>query len=250
MLCKRSAFFKNRFQRARKDIEGECVICHEDLDTLTANLTYCKACGNNLHQDCMNIWHDTNSTCPTCRAEWVASEFFESMHLEHVDANGFDVYIQWLYGSGLPTYNADKGDDELRCIRLIDAHIVGDFVKDSSFVQAVRQEIIVYTLNVSDVSRNNLTVRVYANTNGACALRKCFIDLCILKGKDMMSLLHGNPADIVQDLFARLLQRTKARSDKDIWTFMSAAGHIEQDEANNEAENEEENETRIEKLDS
>jgi hypothetical protein len=64
LLCARSTYFKNRFQKIRKVVEGDCAICHEALNALTETITYCKTCGNNLHQDCMKQWVDKTNNCP------------------------------------------------------------------------------------------------------------------------------------------------------------------------------------------
>lgn len=237
MLCERSTFFKNKIQKARKDIEGDCVICHEKLDAVAANLTYCKICGNNLHEPCIEKWYKTKSSCPTCRAEWVAPSSSECMVLEDLSADGFDMYAQCVYGSSLPTYSEDQGDDELRCIRLIDAHIVGDFVQDSDFVQVVRQDIISCYLNASDVSRQNLIDRVYHDTPGFSGLRRMFIDLHIATHKNIFhntfKIKRDLPRNIIQeDILLSILDKTKARNNKQVWDIMRTAGHIEQDDEN------------------
>lgn len=170
-------------------------------------------------------------TCSTCHADWVASSVIDSMDLEDIDANGFDVYRQWLYGANFATSDVDKGDDELRCIRLIDAHVVGDFVEESSFVQDVREGMVKCSLNMSNASRYSLLVQVYENTNGPCALRKCFIDLCLLMNRHTSTEYQETPKDIRKDLRLRLRERTMAHSKEEVSSFMSTAGYFERDEA-------------------
>ena len=234
LLCKHSVYFKNLIQKVRKDIEGECVICHETLDAAGADLIYCKTCGNNLHEHCLGKWYKTKPTCPTCRTKWVAPLEFLCMNLEDLSADGFDMYIQWLYGSSLPTYDADEGDDELRCIRLINAHIVGDVVEDSEFAKAVRQKIVKCSLNMTDASRHKLLLPVYENTNGPCILRKCFIDLCMLQNIHTATEWEETPKEIRKDFRLRLRERTMARNDEEVLSFMSYEGYIEQDEADDD----------------
>ncbi|KAI4958967.1 hypothetical protein J4E86_002687 [Alternaria arbusti] len=232
MLCERSTFFKNQLQESRQDMEGECVICHEDLDPVALDLTYCKTCGNNVHENCIDRRTTIDNTCPTCRAEWVEPPSSQSMDLAQVEVNGFDMYAQWLYGSSLPSYNADEDGGELRCIRLINAHIVGDLLKDSQFVQAVRKEIIKCSLNISDASRYTLLTHVYESTKDRCALRKLFIDLHILRNKHTRAQMREAPKAITHDLIYRLLERSRTLRDEDVWSFMRDEGYIEQDEAN------------------
>jgi len=231
MLCDQSTFFKNQVQESRQVIEGECVICHEDLDPVALNLTYCKTCGNNVHENCIDKWNKIDNTCPICRAEWVEPPSFQPMDLAQVEVNGFDMYAQWFYGSSLPAYNANGEGGELRCIRLINAHIVGDLLKDSQFVQAVRKEIIKCSLDISDASRNRLLAHVYKSTHDRWALRKFFIDLHILRNRHIRAQMREAPKVIIHDLIHRLLERSRALRDEDVWSFMSDEEHIEQDEA-------------------
>ncbi|KAF2002722.1 hypothetical protein P154DRAFT_544375 [Amniculicola lignicola CBS 123094] len=62
----------------RKPIEGECPICYMEFEKGEA-IAYCKAaCGNNVHQDCMNSWITVSrgkATCPYCRSNWVREAF-------------------------------------------------------------------------------------------------------------------------------------------------------------------------------
>ncbi|KAH6873359.1 hypothetical protein BKA58DRAFT_468997 [Alternaria rosae] len=170
---------------------------------------------------------------------FLASEWWElalvgkgaSVAAKRRGCKGFDVYRQWLYGANFATSDADKGDDELRCIRLIDAHVVGYFIQDSSFIQDVREESVKCGLKISNASRYNLLVRVYENTNGPCALRKCFIDLCLLVNRHTSSEYEEVPKDIRKDLRLRLRERTMACGKEEVFIFTSTAGYFEQDEA-------------------
>ncbi|KAM0797364.1 hypothetical protein BDR22DRAFT_465115 [Usnea florida] len=61
---------------ARRPIEGECHICHEDFSSDDATV-WCKAqCGQNFHEECIRTWHEFSKAharkkeCPYCRAKW------------------------------------------------------------------------------------------------------------------------------------------------------------------------------------
>ncbi|KAB2102583.1 hypothetical protein AG0111_0g9091 [Alternaria gaisen] len=228
MLCKQSTFFKNQFQTVRKDVEGGCIICHEYLDALVQTLTYCKTCGNNLHQDCMKQWSENNNTCPTFRSKWILSDFFDTTSLDDMDADGFDVYVQWLYGCTIPVYEAAKGDHELRCFRLILAHEVGETLGDIEFLQVVRQEIIECSLRMTDKSRHQLMLVAYQKTTRSCALRRLFVDLFALQTNYDALKMAETPGCIFRNFVQCLMDRMKAQGEQDVWSFMSAAGHIEQ----------------------
>jgi len=227
MLCKQSTFFKNQYQTVRKDIEGECVICHEGLDALVQSLAYCKTCGNNLHLGCMKQWFENNKTCPTCHLKWIPSNFLDTASLDDIDADGFDVYVQWLYGCTIPVYKADKGDDVLRCFRLVLAHNVGETLGDIKFLQVVRQDIVECSLKMTDKARHQLMLVAYQKTTRPCALRRLVVDLFALQSKSDALKPVETPGIVLRDLMKCLMDRVEAQSEQDVWSLTSAAGHIE-----------------------
>jgi hypothetical protein len=58
------------------DSASDCPICYEPLGYAKAALTWCAACGNNLHGECMAHWAQSKRasgervTCPLCRTKW------------------------------------------------------------------------------------------------------------------------------------------------------------------------------------
>lgn len=60
----------------RKEVEGDCPICFDELGTNMSTLTYCKtACGTNFHSECIKMWISQckppkEATCPACRTLW------------------------------------------------------------------------------------------------------------------------------------------------------------------------------------
>ncbi|GAN09618.1 RING finger domain protein, partial [Mucor ambiguus] len=54
---------------------SDCPICFEEFEQVKINLIdYCKVCGNNIHQECFNMWKASKGrdvTCVYCRAQWV-----------------------------------------------------------------------------------------------------------------------------------------------------------------------------------
>lgn len=57
----------------RKPVEDDCPICCMEFGE-DEKVTWCRAaCGNNIHQDCFDLWAKTrknNVTCPYCRTLW------------------------------------------------------------------------------------------------------------------------------------------------------------------------------------
>lgn len=65
----------------RKPIEGDCPICYCELEADNpGSIVWCKAaCGQNIHQECFQMWARTkgasgNVTCPMCRSTWKGDE--------------------------------------------------------------------------------------------------------------------------------------------------------------------------------
>ena len=63
----------------RREADGDCPIClceMSDEEVKDDLISYCKACGQNLHSKCMTVWARNSvmkgetTTCPLCRAEW------------------------------------------------------------------------------------------------------------------------------------------------------------------------------------
>lgn len=63
-------------QAERRPLDtSDCPICFEEFEQAKINLIdYCKVCGNNIHQECFNMWKASKGrdvTCVYCRAQWV-----------------------------------------------------------------------------------------------------------------------------------------------------------------------------------
>lgn len=48
------------------------MICHIDFEPEEENITYCKSCGQNLHNDCIDDWTKKKPKCPFCNARWIS----------------------------------------------------------------------------------------------------------------------------------------------------------------------------------
>ena len=66
------------YSSERKQIDGPCGICYEQLSKEETRVVWCRArCGNNLHESCFaefkefNIKNGLPTTCPFCRSPWV-----------------------------------------------------------------------------------------------------------------------------------------------------------------------------------
>lgn len=61
----------------RRPVEGECPICFETMKEEQEELSWCAACGNNMHLQCVSQWASQKRqqgrlvTCVLCRRDWV-----------------------------------------------------------------------------------------------------------------------------------------------------------------------------------
>lgn len=54
---------------------SDCPICFEEFEQAKIDsIDYCKVCGNNIHQECFNMWKSSKGrdvSCVYCRSKWV-----------------------------------------------------------------------------------------------------------------------------------------------------------------------------------
>ncbi|KAH6637446.1 hypothetical protein C7974DRAFT_470369 [Boeremia exigua] len=223
VLCSRSTYFKNRFQKVRKDAVGECAVCMDDLET--AETVFCRTCGQNFHSKCMKQWLGTKSSnCPTCRMAWEKRTSKTLTHtLDQLDPDGFEIYVQWLYSHEIPP-TLGAADDRFE--RLLRAHLVGSALEDHDFLLALRSDIVGIAVE-SGLSYNAVDF-AYKNTHEPCALRRFLIDLYALTGS-IDSLKNGNVSNLfLIDMAQSFMAKSKLLADgATVWTMMAAEGHIE-----------------------
>ncbi|KAF9701047.1 hypothetical protein EKO04_000471 [Ascochyta lentis] len=225
VLCSRSAYFKKRFQEVRKDIDGECAVCIDNLESVAAETVFCRTCGQNFHNKCMDQWLQTMNTCPTCRTVWKKWPNMRSSTLDQLDPEGFEVYVQWLYSHQIPSYGSDK-DANARCIRMLKAHLLGNTIKDNDFLLAVRNEIVETAVEAGlEYSAIDFA---YKNTLKPCSLRQFLVDLYALTG-DAQSLKEGNVSHLfLIDMVQSFIGKSRNLSEgADVWSMLVAEGHIE-----------------------
>jgi hypothetical protein len=84
------------------------MICHIDFESEEGNITHCKSCGQNLHNDCIDDWTKKKPTCSLCNARWINHTKPQTTICRFLDADGFDVYFGWLYRRELLTFKTDE----------------------------------------------------------------------------------------------------------------------------------------------
>ncbi|CBX98025.1 hypothetical protein LEMA_P094340.1 [Plenodomus lingam JN3] len=233
LLCSRSPYLKQAFQHVRKSLEGDCAICCEELISGVTYATWCKTCGNNIHQECLQQWVKSSNKCPFCRTIWKKSPFLQHATLHDLDADGFDVYIQWLYTSRIPSYKTKEEDGAADCIRLIKAHLVGEKLQDKGFQIAVRKQIVQESLDKSQGISSASVTYAYCKTRGSCLIRKFLIDLYAATGDYLMNSLltitereDGKDAVNLTDSARNNLWSLSDFDRNNVWWFMADADHF------------------------
>jgi hypothetical protein len=148
LLCANSEFFRQRFQKTRKAVEGECSICHEDLDPRKDDVTFCSStCGQNVHVKCIEQWNGIRPihTCPLCQRVWMPkSEPLVRLDAE-LDIDAVQMYLEWLYTNCLSIPEDVSRNSEEICLFILKAWNVSEFMKDTNFRHALVAEYVSVT---------------------------------------------------------------------------------------------------------
>ena len=135
--------------------------------------------------------------------------------------------MQWLYSQQIPSYKADN-TDSARGVRLLKAHVVGETLEDSAFVDTIRNEIVQSAIE-SGLGYNVIDF-LYQYTHKPCALRRFLVDLYALTG-DAQYLITGNVSKLfLIDMATSFMSKSKpVAKEENVWTMLAAAGHISDD---------------------
>ncbi|KAF2130084.1 hypothetical protein P153DRAFT_422802 [Dothidotthia symphoricarpi CBS 119687] len=149
LICKTSKFFKDRLQKARKPVKGECFVCTEDLDPKIKDLTFCAMCGQNVHVSCIERWKQTASiqgndrslpTCPMCRHVWENESLLTHLRLtDSLEPESVQVYLDWLYSGTVHIDAAISRDTDTYNVCILQAWEVASVVEDEVFKDKIIQ---------------------------------------------------------------------------------------------------------------
>ncbi|KAF2122127.1 hypothetical protein BDV96DRAFT_137377 [Lophiotrema nucula] len=203
LLCSRSNFFKERLQPSRKTVEGDCAICLVKMDPIKDDITYCTSCGQNFHGKCMTQWlGNNNTTCTTCRAVWVGKPSHSQLKCADLDADSFELYIQWLYNDQLSICQDEH--DANWIFQLLQAHIAGDTLGDIEFQKAILAELIEHHMTRRSYPGETYVQHVYENTSGPCTLRRFLVDMYVYGVRELSE--DKMPVQFLLDLSKALLK--------------------------------------------
>lgn len=110
----------------RKPLEGDCPICFEEMEAQGEAIVWCKAaCGQNIHQQCFEMWAATKRqqagagdgdkvdvTCPYCRSVWEGDEDMVKK-IEKTGPLNAEGYVNVAEQLGISN---ERGERDLRSI--------------------------------------------------------------------------------------------------------------------------------------
>jgi hypothetical protein len=184
LLCTSSLYFRDRLQKTRKPVEGECSICHENMDTDKEEIAYCHTCGGNVHFDCIKQWEARNKArkpvredgviCPLCRSVWNLSES-RTCVCPNLKPKPFGIYTEWLYTKNISI------DEDVRVLNLahkslFEAWHIGRLIKDKKFLNAILCATIELIEDTKKYPSADAMLCLYQWTTANCRLRKLVVD--------------------------------------------------------------------------
>jgi hypothetical protein len=181
LLCVNSAYFRAELQGNRHAVEGECPICMDSLVPGETDITFCTSCGGNLHLDCIETYHASDSwhpknagPCPLCRAEWVPSKVkpLKVSRCTTFDRTAFKTYVEWLHERHIPVEEDEEG--HIKFVDLVKAYKLGSLVEDTNFRKAVLSSIMETVHDRARYPDPNAINELYEGPRSNRAL-KCFL---------------------------------------------------------------------------
>lgn len=215
LLCRNAQYFKQTFQTRRREIEGECLICRDDLDPKADDVTFCRSpCGQNYHEKCIERWDVTaenGATCPICRRVWQfkPKELVDVPEDAHLDHDAVESYVEWLY-----TKKLDFGEDSTRYttqyeLRLLKAWTVADVFKDEGFKNCIVAEFVAWMdKDVALFGRNS--VRYAYEEQCIASMREFVLDVWLMHNTlgFISHLFKDLPNEFARELCLALMLRT------------------------------------------
>jgi hypothetical protein len=214
LLCLHSPFFREKLQPRRREIEGDCSICHEELSPGVKELTFCSdSCGCNFHYDCVEQWKAQTAQgeitrCPLCRSDWDVHRVSQYSNFRSLDKDAFEIYSTWLYNGHIAT---EEDEDEVpEYSVLAKTYQFAVHVQDTTFSRLIL-ETIVELFSDTDYYPSTAAIRIaYTNSPINCQLKKLIVCLYMLFAK--AELFEGDdneayPIAFACDLTAALLKQ-------------------------------------------
>lgn len=181
LLCAQSPYFRRKLQANRLPIEGDCPICHEELQPRVKEVVFCTStCGGNIHADCLTQWLRKKLECPLCRTTWV-KHTTRIYPYPDLDESSFAIYCEWVYSSHVAVGNALDGDEieSSNHYQLVSAYLLGIRLEDRKFCTAILDSFLELDIDNGSYPGSGAVQAAYKNTEGPCVLRHFLVDLYV-----------------------------------------------------------------------
>ncbi|KAF2793687.1 hypothetical protein K505DRAFT_349779 [Melanomma pulvis-pyrius CBS 109.77] len=215
---------KHLLQGKRKPIEGECGICHDDLQPSTEEITFCSSsCGGNMHYDCMKDWEERRlaaaecATCPLCHTQWKEQKDEQFHRFPDFNKAGFRYYTEWIYEKKICIRKPTSS------ISHIEAYLLGVRLQDRDFRLALMGSILEYIKETQRYPDFPCIQFVYQKTRGQCALRRFLVEIHVSNATSAWYENNDNwrryPMEFMKDMVVAFLH-TRDERDKLDWEAM------------------------------
>ena len=195
------------------------------MNAAREKLQFCQTCGQNIHDKCIKQWLEDHDRCPSCQN--VFYQRFDSPALQEpeIDADSFDVYVQWLYTDKLVFSTNNDADNGNLFQLLASTYVLGEKVQDTRFCQAIAlKSIFVWEDEDGMMDLSEVVKCIYDNTAVGSRLRNFAADVLYVVG-DADNLDGDLPYEFQPDFAKASFQvRPKTRSEVikkycgDFWT--------------------------------
>ncbi|KAH7085333.1 hypothetical protein BKA63DRAFT_559969 [Paraphoma chrysanthemicola] len=244
LICANSKLFKRRLQGDRKVVEGECTICHEDLDPKKDDITFCTSCGQNVHEKCMEQWNQARAgttTCPLCRRIWREDREDLIVLDEPLDSDAVQLYIDWLYTGCLQYQESSIESDEDFNLMLLKAWTVSVILKDTKFRYALIAEYVHAVVNESHPGFWLASVKYAFEENSSPSMRSFVADafLANMEPDWFHNESHEFPTSFTHYLCRSILQslKDKVKDGELLQAHTNGEYELEENDDGSEADN-------------
>ncbi|KAJ4348165.1 uncharacterized protein N0V89_009537 [Didymosphaeria variabile] len=246
LLCERSPYFGGYLQPQRKEIQGDCPICIDELKTGVKELTYCTRCGGNFHSECIENLRKHSLLplrCPLCRRS--CSNHFRnsgdsSKSFPELQAADFAKYHEWLYSG---TIGCDDSVYEEDFKPLVSAYLFSLEVEDRRFGTAILQAMLEVYKDEGLYPEQDAIALAYdvdashEQSAGLRRLRTFLIDTYLAAAKSTWfedEDWHKYPQEFLRDFSVAMLMQHPRKNKWNIDTWKAKLEVEEEDEDEND----------------
>jgi hypothetical protein len=251
LLCNSSKYFKKRLEKDRKEVDGECSTCHEDLDPEVDDITFCRSgCGQNIHEKCIEAWKKSQAgppRCPMCRKFWkLKPEDLIEVEGEVVDREIARAYVNWLYTEKIHISRSYHHTDDDFNVQLLKAWRFAHISEDDSFKHAIIAKFVssVESGDNAGLGYHSIFYAYEEERWEVDSMPQFIVDACLMHPDfdAMDELFEEFPTDFTKELCLRAMRLVKGDNkmkSKDLLNKYTGGEYMvegDQDDENDEEE--------------